>query len=92
MSGSQQSPWQTYVPRIEPHHRHWLTDTGSLTLKLKRHSDQFQVIRTFQGFWRKSFSPILLCVVIEMMFLDISSHSAFFMIFIMYSYTMPRIK
>ena len=49
MSGSQQSPWQTYVPRIEPHHRHWLTDTGSLTLKLKRHSDQFQIIRTFQG-------------------------------------------
>lgn len=49
MSASQQSPWQTYVPRIEPYHRHWLTDAGSLTLKLKRHSDQFQIIRTFQG-------------------------------------------
>ncbi len=49
MSASQQSPWQSYVPRIEPQHRHWLTDAGSLTLKLKRHSNEFQVIRTFQA-------------------------------------------
>ena len=48
MSASQ-SPWQSYTPRIEPHHRHWLTDSGSLTLKLKRHCEQFQVIRAFQG-------------------------------------------
>lgn len=49
MSASQQSPWQTYVPRIEHHHRHWLTDAGSLTLKLKRHSHDFRVIRTHQA-------------------------------------------
>ena len=49
MSASRQSPWQTYVPRIEQHHRHWLTDAGSLTLKLKRHCHDFRVIRTFQA-------------------------------------------
>ena len=49
MSASQQSPWQNYVPRIESQHRHWLTDAGSLTLKLKRHCHEFKVIRTFQG-------------------------------------------
>ncbi len=49
MSASQQSPWQTYVPRIDKRHQHWLTDTNSLTLKLKRHCQQFQVLRAFQG-------------------------------------------
>ena len=49
MSASQQSPWQTYVPRIDKRHQHWLTDTNSLTLKLKRHCQQFKVIRAFQG-------------------------------------------
>ena len=72
--------------RLVVHNTYLQTLSTSFSLGL------FIVIRTFQGFWRKSFSPILLCVVIEMMFLDISSHSAFFMIFIMYSYTMPRIK
>jgi chorismate--pyruvate lyase len=49
MSASQQSPWQTYVPRIDKSHQHWLTDANSLTLKLKRHCTEFKVIRTFQG-------------------------------------------
>lgn len=49
MSASQQSPWQTCVPRIDKRHQHWLTDTNSLTLKLKRHCTQFKVIRAFQG-------------------------------------------
>ena len=49
MSASQQSPGKA-IPRIELHHWHWLTDAGSLTLfKLKRHSHEFQVIRTFQA-------------------------------------------
>lgn len=37
------SPWQRYVPRINRSHRHWLTDTGSLTRKLKNHSQHFAV-------------------------------------------------
>ncbi len=48
-AASQQSPWQAYTPRIATTHQHWLTDTGSLTLKLKRHSREFKVIRSFQG-------------------------------------------
>ena len=42
------SPWQTYVPRIRRAHRHWLTDTGSLTQKLKEHSLNFAVERRGQ--------------------------------------------
>lgn len=42
------SPWQSYVPRIDRIHRHWLTDTGSLTKKLKEHSQKFTVIRQAQ--------------------------------------------
>ena len=49
MSASQQSPWQTHVPRIDKRQQHWLTDTNSLTLKLKRHCQKFHVIRAFQG-------------------------------------------
>ena len=48
-AASQQSPWQICTPRIVKQHKHWLTDTGSLTLKLKRHCQQFSVIRSFQG-------------------------------------------
>lgn len=46
---SQQSPWQTRVPRIKRAQHHWLTDADSLTLKLKRHCRDFQVLRTHQG-------------------------------------------
>jgi chorismate--pyruvate lyase len=42
------SPWQTYVPRIIRAHRHWLTDVGSLTQKLKQHSQTFTVVRQAQ--------------------------------------------
>lgn len=42
------SPWQAYVPRICRAHRHWLTDTGSLTQKLKAHSHHFAVERRAQ--------------------------------------------
>ena len=42
------SLWQTYVPRIDRAHRHWLTDVGSLTQKLKRHSQVFNVLRQAQ--------------------------------------------
>jgi chorismate--pyruvate lyase len=41
-------PWQIYVPRIARAHRHWLTDVGSLTQKLKQHSRVFAVHRQAQ--------------------------------------------
>ncbi|MGL4767347.1 MAG: chorismate--pyruvate lyase family protein [Formosimonas sp.] len=43
------SPWQTAVPRIHPRHRHWLTGQGSLTAKLKAHSQHFAVVRIMQA-------------------------------------------
>lgn len=48
MSRAVHSPWQQNVPRIEPSHRHWLTDSGSLTRKLKAHSSTFSVRRINQ--------------------------------------------
>lgn len=43
------SPWQLFVPRIQPKHRHWLNDTGSLTKKIKSCSTNFSVICVQQG-------------------------------------------
>lgn len=49
MSSSRQFSWQKHPPRMDRKERHWLTDTDSLTLKLKRRCRQFQVIRADQG-------------------------------------------
>ena len=49
MSRALHSPWQANVPRIAGNHQHWLTDNGSLTQKLKRHSSAFGVIRLNQS-------------------------------------------
>ncbi len=45
----------------------------------------FILYRSIVGLWRKRFSPILLCMVIEMLFLDMSSYSAFLLVFLLYS-------
>lgn len=42
------SPWQSFVPRIDPRHRHWLVDAGSLTKKIKSCHADFSVIRVQQ--------------------------------------------
>ncbi|TDR28842.1 chorismate--pyruvate lyase family protein [Hydromonas duriensis] len=49
MSSSLHSPWQRHVPQIQRKHQHWLTDTGSLTQKLKNHCEQFVVQRVRQN-------------------------------------------
>lgn len=46
---SRQSPWRGHLVQVDPARKHWLTDVGSLTLKLKSHSQHFAVIPTFQG-------------------------------------------
>lgn len=48
MSRAVHSPWQHHVPRIDLSHSHWLTDSGSLTQKLKKHCQHFSVQRINQ--------------------------------------------
>ena len=48
MTRALHSPWQRHVPRIDLSHTHWLTDSGSLTQKLKKHCQHFSVQRINQ--------------------------------------------
>lgn len=65
--------------KLVVHNTYIQTLSTSLVLGL------FLLYRTVRGLWRPTISPILLCIVIEMQFLDMSANSSFLLVFLLYS-------